>query len=173
VSEKVILYARVSTRDKDQTPETQLHALRQYAAGRDWEIVEEYVDTASAGDLRGRSRWRDLLKDVQTHHGQFGMVLVTKLDRAFRSVKETYSTLEIFTHHKIGFVATTQDSIDTTSSTGRLMLGLLATFAEFERDLISERVKEGMARAKAEGKHVGRQKGAKDKKKRRRAGYFR
>jgi site-specific DNA recombinase len=82
-------------------------------------------------------------------------VLVLKLDRAFRSVMDTANTMDNLQHHKVGFVSITQD-FDTTSSSGRLMLNLLAAFAEFERDMISERVKEGMARAKAEGKHVGR-----------------
>ena len=84
-------YARVSTRDKDQDPETQLYALRNYATQRGWEIVVEYVDQASATDLRGRTAWRDLLEQVRT--GGIDLVLVTKLDRAFRSSKDTYDNL--------------------------------------------------------------------------------
>jgi DNA invertase Pin-like site-specific DNA recombinase len=150
---RVALYARVSTRDKEQNPETQLYALRQYAERREWEVVKIYIDQASAGDLGRRSEWRQLLADVKKR--DFDAVLVLKLDRAFRSVLDTANTMDNFQHHKVGFVSITQE-FDTTSSTGRLMLNLLAAFAEFERDMISERVKEGMNRAKAEGKHVGR-----------------
>lgn len=166
---RVALYARVSTRDKDQNPETQLLALRQYAANHGWVVTTEYVDQASAADLRGRARWRELIEQVRPHH--FDAVMVLRLDRAFRSSKETYDTLSYFSDHKVGFVSITQP-IDTTSSTGKLLLGILAAMAEFESNLIRERVKEGMARAQSEGKRVGRPAGAKDKKKRRRRGYF-
>lgn len=165
----VVLYARVSTRDKDQTPDTQLHALREYADAHGWQILREYVDQASAGDLRGRTAWRQMVTDVRQR--PFDLLLVTKLDRAFRSVKETYDTLAFLSDHNSGFVATTQP-IDTSTATGKLLLGVLAAVAEFERELIRERVKEGMARAKADGTHVGRPKGSTDTKRRRRSGYF-
>ena len=166
---RVALYARVSTRDKDQDPETQLYALRNYAAQRGWEIVVEYVDQASATDLRGRTAWRDLLEDVRT--GGIDLVLVTKLDRAFRSSKDTYDNLAYLDQHKVGFIATTQP-IDTSTSTGKLLLGVLAAVAEFERALIVERTLEGLSRAKAQGNRLGRPPGSKDKTKRSRRGYF-
>ena len=109
----------MSTRDKDQDPETQLYALRNYAAQRGWEIVVEYVDQASATDLRGRTAWRDLLEQVRA--GGIDLVLVTKLDRAFRSSKDTYDNLAYLDQHKVGFIATTQP-IDTSTSTGKLLL---------------------------------------------------
>jgi len=166
---RVALYARVSTRDKDQNPETQLYALRAHCQRLGWEIAKEYVDTASAGNLRDRTAWRRLLDDVRL--GGWDTVVVLKLDRAFRSVKETYDTLGFLEAHRKGFVAATQP-VDTTTSTGKLILGVLASVAEFERDIIAERVKEGMARARSQGKHVGRPKGAQDKRSRRRSGYF-
>ena len=166
---RVAPYARVSTRDKDQDPETQLYALRDYAAQRGWEIVVEYVDQASATDLRGRTAWRDLLEHVRT--GGIDLVLVTKLDRAFRSSKDTYDNLAYLDQHKVGFIATTQP-IDTSTSTGKLLLGVLAAVAEFERALIVERTLEGLSRAKAQGKILGRPPGSKDKVKRRRRGYL-
>ncbi len=167
---KIALYARVSTQDKDQTPETQLHGLRQYVESRGWTLTGEYIDFASAADQRGRSDWRRLMKEAQSSR-QFDAIAVTKLDRAFRSVKETYDTLAMLDHHNVAFIATTQP-IDTSTSVGKFTLGVLAAAAEFERDMIGERVKEGMARARSEGKHVGRPRGAKDKKQRKRAGYF-
>lgn len=166
---RAILYARVSTRDKDQQPETQLFALRQYAQMRGWEITTEFVDYAGAKDMRGRVAWRELVALVRKHGGD--VLLVLKLDRAFRTVKDTYDGVSFLQRYQVDFVSATQP-IDTTGSVGKLILGVLAAVAEFERDLLVERTKEGMARAKAEGKHIGRPLGAKDKKKRRRAGYF-
>ena len=99
------------------------------------------------------------------------MVLVTKLDRAFRSSKDTYDNLAYLDQHKVGFIATTQP-IDTSTSTGKLLLGVLAAVAEFERALIVERTLEGLSRAKAQGKRLGRPPGSKDKTKRSRRGYF-
>ena len=171
---RVVLYARVSTRDKEQTPETQLFALRGYVAaqGSDWQVVREHVDQASATNFRDRTGWRELMDHIQKGKGGIDLVLVTKLDRAFRSVKETYDTLAFLDRHKIQFIATTQPDMNTSTSTGKLLLGMLAVVAEFERDLLRDRVQEGMARAKAEGKHIGRPKGSLDKGKRRRSGYF-
>lgn len=168
---RVVLYARVSTRDKDQTPETQLYALHQYVAVRspEWQVIKEYVDQASATNLRDRTAWRGFLEHVRK--GGIDLVLVTKLDRAFRSAKDTYDNLAYLDQHKVGFIATTQP-IDTSTSTGKLLLGVLAAVAEFERNLIVERTLEGLARAKAEGKHLGRPAGAKDGKKRSRRGYL-
>jgi DNA invertase Pin-like site-specific DNA recombinase len=99
------------------------------------------------------------------------LVLVTKLDRAFRSAKDTYDSLSYLDNHKVGFVATTQP-IDTSTSTGKLLLGVLAAVAEFEKALIIERTLEGLARAKAQGKRLGRPPGSKDKRKRSKRGYM-
>ena len=166
---RIALYARVSTRDKEQTPDSQLYFLRDYAAQRGWEIVVEYVDRVSATNLRDRTDWRDLLEHVRK--GGLDLVLVTKLDRAFRSAKDTYDTLAYLDQHKIGFVAATQP-IDTTTSTGKLLLGVLAAVAEFERTLIVERTLDGLERAKKQGKKLGRPVGAKDKRRRSRRGYL-
>ena len=77
--------------------------LRNYAALRGWEIVQEYVDQASATDLRGRKAWRELVGHVQK--GGLDLVLVTKLDRAFRSAKDTYDSLAYLEQHNVGFIA--------------------------------------------------------------------
>ena len=120
--------------------------LRHYAAQRGWQIVQEYVDQASATDLRGRKAWRELVGHVQK--GGLDLVLVTKLDRAFRSAKDTYDNLAYLEQHGVGFIAATQP-IDTSTSTGKLLLGVLAVVAEFEKSLIVERTKEGLARVVA------------------------
>jgi DNA invertase Pin-like site-specific DNA recombinase len=82
-------------------------------------------------------------------------VLVLRLDRAFRSTRECLNVLQELDHRGVGFSCLTQD-IDTSSSAGRLLLTILATVAEFERDLIRERVREGMANARRKGSRIGR-----------------
>jgi DNA invertase Pin-like site-specific DNA recombinase len=151
---RVALYARVSTRDKDQNPETQLLRLRDFVAGHpDWQITKEYVDTASANDILHRMAWRQLLDDAMRR--KFNAVLVFKLDRAFRSVKHMHDTLAIWDPLGIGFLSA-QEGFDTTTALGRLLLNLLASLAEFELELIRERVTAGMDRARREGKRIGR-----------------
>jgi DNA invertase Pin-like site-specific DNA recombinase len=149
---RVALYARVSTRDKAQDPELQLHPLREYAAARGWRPTE-YVDRAPAGDLAGRTAWARLLADVRRR--RVDQVLAWKLDRPFRSTLHCLSTLQDWGHRGVGFACLTQE-IDTTSPTGRLLLTLLAAVAEFERGLIRERVKEGLANARRKGAKIGR-----------------
>ncbi len=166
---RVAIYARVSTADKEQDPATQLYGLRKYTEERGYQVIREYVDVASALNLRGRVAWRTLLDDARLR--KFDAVLVTKLDRAFRSCKDTYDSLAYLDGFKVGFIATTQP-IDTVSATGKLLLGVLAAVAEFERALIVDRTREGLARAKAEGKVLGRPKGRKDTRGRKKTGYL-
>jgi DNA invertase Pin-like site-specific DNA recombinase len=149
----VALYARVSTRDKDQDPELQLEAMRDYVAARGWEAIE-YVDTAAAGDLAHRTAWARLLADVSRR--RVDRVMVWKLDRAFRSTLHALATLRDFEHAGVGFAALTQPELDTTSATGRLVFTILAAVAEMERELIADRVKEGMRHAARQGKQIGR-----------------
>lgn len=89
---RVALYARVSTNDRDQDPETQLVALRDFAAAQGWEVAREYVDHAPANDPGHRTAWRELLDDAARR--RFALVAVFKLDRAFRSVKHMHDTLD-------------------------------------------------------------------------------
>jgi DNA invertase Pin-like site-specific DNA recombinase len=150
---RVALYARVSTRDKDQDPEVQLAPMRDYVETRGW-IASEYVDTAAAGDLAHRLSWGRLLHDVKAR--RVDLVLVWKLDRAFRSTLHALATLRDFEHVGVGFFALTQPELDTTSPTGRLVFTILAAVAEMERELIADRVREGMRHAANQGKRVGR-----------------
>ena len=165
---RVALYARVSTKDKDQDPETQLHALRAYAEAQEYQVSGAYVDHASATDLRGRRARRELLGQI--HTGGWDAVLVLRLDRAFRSVLHMHEALADLDRHGKGFVSITQP-IDTTAPMGRLLLNILGSVAEFERDLISQRTREGMGRARAQGRRIGRPPGATDKRKRSTRGY--
>ena len=150
---KVAIYARVSTADRDQNPETQLMHLRDYCQAQGWEIFKEYVDQASALDIAHRRAWRDLLDDAAKH--QFKTVLVFKLDRAFRSVKHMHDTLDTWEILGIAFKSI-REQFDTGTALGRLLLNLLASLAEFELELIRERVKAGMERARRQGKRIGR-----------------
>jgi len=168
---RIALYARVSTRDKDQNPETQLLRLRQFVSQHpDWQVTKTYIDQASANDLLHRTAWKALQDDAIQH--RLDAVLVFKLDRAFRSVKHMHDTLAVWDPLNVGFLSA-QEGFDTTTALGRLLLNLLASLAEFELETIRERVKAGMERAKQEGKQIGRPKGIDPKKQARRGeGFF-
>lgn len=152
-SMRVAIYARVSTADKEQNPETQLMHLRDYCNAQGWEIYNEYVDTASALDIAHRVAWRQLLDDSARR--KFQMVVVFKLDRAFRSVKHMHDTLSAWELSGVSFKSI-REQFDTSTALGRLLLNLLAALAEFELELIRERVKAGMDRAARQGKKIGR-----------------
>lgn len=150
---KVAIYARVSTADREQNPETQLMPLRDFCHAQGWEVYQEYVDTASALDVAHRTAWQRLLDDATKR--KFKIVLVFKLDRAFRSVKHMHDTLHTWEALGIAFKST-REQFDTSTALGRLLLNLLAALAEFELELIRERVKAGMDRAARQGKKIGR-----------------
>ena len=142
------LYARVSTVDKDQDPDTQLLFMRRYCNAHNIAVYKEYVDKASAKDLRRRKSWRQLLDDAVRN--RFDTVLCWKLDRMFRSVKHMHDSLEVFENLEIRMISTSQD-INTDSAMGRLMLNMLALLAEFETDQLSERVRASQEARKEKG----------------------
>ena len=150
---KVAIYARVSTSDKDQNPDTQLLPLRDCCAAQGWQVYAEYVDQAPANDLLHRKQWRQLLDDAARR--RFSVVLVFKLDRAFRSVKHMHDTLAAWEMVGVSF-SSVREQFDTSTALGRLLLNFLAALAEFELELIRERVKAGMDRARRQGKRIGR-----------------
>ena len=150
---RVALYARVSTSDKNQDPETQLMPLRDFCRAQRWEVHREYVDHAPATDIAHRTAWRDLLDDAARK--RFQVVLVFKLDRAFRSVKHMHDTLAAWELVGMSF-RSVREQFDTSTALGRLLLNVLASLAEFELELIRERVKAGMERARRQGHRIGR-----------------
>jgi DNA invertase Pin-like site-specific DNA recombinase len=152
---KIALYSRVSTSDKDQDPLTQLLPLRDFCAAQGWDVNGEYVNQAPANDLAHRTQWRQLLDDAAKR--RFSIVLVLKLDRAFRSVKHMHDTLGAWEVVGISFKSL-REQFDTSTALGCLLLNLLASLAEFELELIRERVKAGMDRARRQGKKIGRPK---------------
>lgn len=129
--------------------------MREFCAAQGLEIYDEYIDHALANDLAHRNRWRDLLDDAARK--KFSVVLVFKLDRAFRSVKHMHDTLAAWELVGVSF-RSLREQFDTTTALGRLLMNLLAALAEFELEMIRERVKAGMDRARRQGKHIGRPK---------------
>ena len=150
---KVALYTRVSTSDRDQNVDTQLMPLRDFCAAQGWQIIAEYVDHAPANDQAHRIGWRDLLDGAAKK--KFSVVLVFKLDRAFRSVKHMHDTLAAWEVVGVSFKSL-REQFDTSTALGRLLLNLLAALAEFELEMIREWVKAGMDRARRQGKMIGR-----------------
>jgi DNA invertase Pin-like site-specific DNA recombinase len=149
---RVAIYARVSTVDKGQTPETQLLALREYVAHRGFTLAGEYVDYAS-GTREDRPQYRALLDVVRKR--QVDIVLVWRYDRFARSTQALVHALKEFHSLGVDFISY-QENIDTTTPQGELIFTVMASIAQFERALMSERVKAGMARAKAQGKRISR-----------------
>lgn len=149
---RVGIYARVSTLDKGQDPETQLEPLREYAKRRGFEIVDEYVDYAS-GRRTDRENYQRLLDDARKR--KLDVVLIWRYDRFARSTQELVNAYKEFQKLGIDFISY-QENVDTTSPQGELVFTIMAALAQFESSLISERVRAGMARAKKQGKHVGR-----------------
>jgi DNA invertase Pin-like site-specific DNA recombinase len=149
---RVAIYARVSTLDKGQDPETQLVALRDYADCRGFRRVGEYIDYAS-GMRDDRPQYQALL-DVARKR-QVDVVLVWRYDRFARSTQALVQALKEFQNLGIDFISY-QENIDTTTPQGELIFTVMASLAQFERALISERVKAGMARARAQGKRISR-----------------
>lgn len=148
------IYARVSTEDKNQDPDTQLLPLTAYCERQEWEVFERYVDHASATDFGRRHRWNCMLLDASLK--RFDIMLVYRLDRAFRSVLDGVNTLECLRGWQVGFRSLSEPYIDTTTPFGEAMFHISAAWAQLERGILGERVSAGMARAKAQGVHVGR-----------------
>ena len=144
------LYARVST-DDQQTLAMQNRAMREYAARRGWTIALQ-VREVHSGAARREAREK-LLEAARRR--EIDLVLVWRLDRWGRSVTDLLATLQELEHLGVGFVSLTE-ALDLTTPAGRAMAGLLAIFAEFEREILRERTKAGLAHAREKGKRLGR-----------------
>lgn len=145
---RVGLYARVSTNDQQTLP-MQLHALGDYAARRGWSITMQVKEAGSGASQR---QMREKLMDAARRR-EIDVMLVWRLDRWGRSVTDLLATLQELEHLGVGFVSLTE-ALDLTTPTGRAMAGLLAVFAEFEREIL--RVRAGLAHARENGKRLGR-----------------
>jgi len=149
-SKTVALYARVST--MDQSCAMQLDDLRRYAKQR-FGRCYEFVDEGVSGTQRRRPQLDALMKNAGKR--RFDVVLVWKFDRFARSVKHLVDSLDEFKALGIDFVSYTE-GVDTTTPTGQLLFHIVGAVAQFERDLIAERVRAGIAHARALGKRIGR-----------------
>jgi DNA invertase Pin-like site-specific DNA recombinase len=147
----VALYARVSTDGQD--PELQLSALRAHAANRGWTITGEFIDQGYSGAKEKRPALDRLMKTVWT--GTIQSVLVWRFDRFARSVKHLIKALEEFRSLNVNFISL-QEQFDTATPIGQAMFTIIGAMAQLERDIIRERVRAGIAVAKARGKRLGR-----------------
>ena len=149
---RVGLYARVSTKDKEQNPENQLIKLREYCKAKGWEY-QEYSDFAS-----GAKKDRPGLKSIMANLDSLDGIIVLRLDRFGRSLQNLLESLNVIKSKGKFFEAIDQGLriSEKKDPMNDFMLAILGAAAEFERELISERVKDGMARAKREGKLIGR-----------------
>ena len=147
---RAVLYLRVST--LDQHPENQISDLQQLAAQRGYNIVERYTDCISGA--KGRRPGLDQMMHDARHH-RFDVVLVWAFDRLARSVKHFLDVLDELNHLGIEFVSF-RETIDTSGPLGRALMVIVSAIAELERNLIKERVRAGMRRARLDGRHIGR-----------------
>src|SRR5215510_9783949 len=152
---RAALYMRISTKGHGQTRDTQALALRDYAANRGFEIIEEYRDEGISGSKDSRPALDRLMKDSRAR--KFDVVIVARFDRFARSVSHLLRALEEFSHLGIDFVSLSE-SIDTSTPMGKMIFTVLGAVAELERNLIKERVHMGISRARKQGKRLGRPK---------------
>jgi len=161
---KVALYCRVST--TEQTNENQKQRLIEYAEqkGYSFDIFEETESTRKTRPVK-----QALLAKLRSN--EYDAVIVYKLDRWARSSTELILETKELLDKNVSFIALA-DNLDFTTASGKLHFQILSAFAEFERELIRERTIEGLRRAKAQNKQIGRPKGKKDSKKRAISGYI-
>jgi len=161
---KIAIYTRVST--TEQTTLNQKLRLEEYAKNQKWdfELFEEVESSRKTRPIKA-----ELLHRLRNK--EFESVLVFKLDRWARSSSELILEVNELIKKGIGFISYSEN-LDFTTASGKLHFNILSAFADFERELIRERTIEGLNRAKQQGKSLGRPKGSKDKKKRRKSGYL-
>ena len=146
------IYARVST--EDQTSVQQLEQLRSYCEKQGVTVHDEYVDNGESALKQNRPQYQRLLEDARRH--KIDVILVYKLDRFSRSLKELVNTIDTLKGYGVNFVSYMEKDFDTTSATGQLMFHIVSAFAQFERDMISERTKLKLNHLKSKGIKLGR-----------------
>jgi len=159
---KVAIYCRVSTDEQDASNQEKI--CREYCQRMGYEVYMVYSDTGISGVKQSRPAFNEMLSDMRLM--RFNCIMVTKLDRIGRSLQHILSLFDEFFSLGVQFIATTQN-IDTSSASGKLQLQIIGAFAEFERNIISERTKESLQFAKNVGKR------GKDKKPRLKRGGLR
>lgn len=152
MEKRVAIYCRTSTADK-QDPEMQARELREFAKLRGWRVVNEYVDQGYSGRSNERPSLKRLMGDARKR--DFDIVLVWKLDRFGRSLREIVLMLQDLSESGVEFCSL-KDALDLSTSQGRLMTHVIAAFSQFEADVIRTRVIAGLENARAKGKRLGR-----------------
>jgi DNA invertase Pin-like site-specific DNA recombinase len=150
---RAAVYGRVSTKDKGQNPEMQLAELREYCQRRGWTVTGEYVDVGVSGSKASRPQLDRLMRDVRLR--RVDVIAVWKLDRFGRSLRHLVDALGELKAVGVAFVSL-RDNLDLSTPAGRMLFHVVGAMAEFERDLISERVRAGMGAAKKKGSCIGR-----------------
>jgi DNA invertase Pin-like site-specific DNA recombinase len=149
---RAAIYARVST-NNGQDPTVQTRELREYCQHRGWEIAGEYVDAGVSGSKERRPQLDALLTACRKR--RVDAVVVYRYDRFARSLRQLVNALEEFRSLGIEFISL-HEGVDTSTPNGRLVFGIFATIAEFERELIRDRVRSGIAAARSKGRKLGR-----------------
>jgi DNA invertase Pin-like site-specific DNA recombinase len=152
---KAALYVRVSTNGHGQTTNLQTDELREFCRRRDWLIAAEYTDSGFSGAKESRPQLDNLMHDAKRR--LFDAVIVYRYDRFARSLRQLVNALTEFDALGIHFISL-HEGVDTSTPNGRLVFGIFASIAEFERELIRSRIKSGLAAARARGKRIGRPK---------------
>ena len=147
----VALYARVST-DK-QAVDMQTSELKKFIKRRGWKLFDTYIDQGFSGKNTKRPAFNEMIN--QARERRFDILVVWKLDRLGRSLRDLINTLDDLSSFGVDFISYKDQQIDTTTASGRLLFAVVASVAEFEKDLISERVKAGLANARRKGKTLG------------------
>ena len=152
-SQRVAIYARVSTTNHGQDVSMQTRELRQFAEARGWTIAGEYIDEGVRGAKDSRPELNRLMADA--HKRRFDIVCVWRFDRFARSVSHLLRALETFKALGIDFVSFSEQ-MDTSTPAGKMVFTVLGAVAELERSLIVERVRAGLRNARSKGKKLGR-----------------
>jgi len=145
------IYARVST-DR-QTVDMQIHELKEYVKRRGWNLYREFIDQGYSGSDTKRPAFQEMMNEAKKR--KFDVLLVWKLDRLSRSMKDLVMVLNELGGLGIGFVSY-DNNLDTSTPTGKLVFHVIGAVAEFEKDIIKERVKAGLENARRKGKKLGR-----------------
>ena len=130
----------------------QLLPLRDFVGDQGWEIYHEYQDHAPATDLPHRTQWRQLLEDASKH--RFDLLLVFRMDRAFRSLLDAATTLEKLRAWRVGFRSYSEPWVDTTSPFGEALYAVTAAYAQLGRGIIRERAMAGMEKARQQSHRI-------------------
>ena len=150
---RTALYARVSTLNNGQDVGMQVREFEQFCGSRGWSIADRYIDSGISGSKDSRPELNRLMADAKRR--KFDAVVVYRFDRFARSTRHLVNALAEFSALGIQFISM-HEGVDTTTPNGRLVFGIFASIAEFERDLIRERVRSGVANRKAKGLRIGR-----------------